>query len=452
MKASVQLDLDKFKAREYQRPLINAFKAGKRKILAIWPRRSGKDLVAWNLMIRAALGKKGIYYYVLPTYSQAKKVLFEGMTNDGTRFQDYIPKELIRSINSTEMKIFLINGSLIQFVGSMDYDRLMGTNPIGCVFSEYSLSDPMALQYMRPILMANGGWLIVISTPRGHNALWDLFNIASTSEDWYCSKLTVDDTQHISLHEIKKEIASGEISEELAQQEYWSSFSHGILGSFYCKELDRMRLDNRITSVPWESSFEVHTSWDIGLDMTSIVFFQVMNNVIHIIDYYENSNLSLDHYIGVIKSKPYTVWGQHIGPHDMANREFTTGISRLDIAKNLGVEFTLAPNVSIMDGIESVRSMLSRCYIDDIKCKRLIKCIENYRQTYDDKRQGYTGVPYHDQFSHGADALRMAALSLNKLIKGLTAQDLDKIYEEAVLGDRPRKGFFRDDDENTPRY
>ena len=446
MKVEDQIVLDKFIAREYQIPLIEAFQKGARKMLAIWPRRAGKDLVAWNLMIRAAWGKKGIYYYILPTYSQAKKVLFDGMTNDSVRFMDFIPRRWIHLTNNTEMKIVLKNGSLIQLVGSFDYDRLMGTNPLGCVFSEYSLSDPMALNYMRPILLANGGWLIVISTPRGHNALWDLYNIASTSQDWYCSKLTVDDTKHISIHEIKKEIASGEISEELAQQEYWSSFSHGILGSFYCKELDRMRNDNRITSVPWESSFEVHTSWDIGLDMTSICFFQVMNNVIHIIDYYENSNLSLDHYIGVIKSKPYTVWGQHIGPHDMANREFTTGISRLDIAKNLGVEFILAPNVSIMDGIESVRSMLSRTYIDETKCKRLIKCIENYRQTYDDKRQGYTGVPYHDQFSHGADALRMAALCISRLTKSTSAEDLNRLYEETVMGQNQKlPPVFRDD-------
>ena len=440
--------LDKFKPRPYQQALIDAFKKYK-KMLCIWPRRGGKDLCCWNIMIEAALDLKGIYYYIYPTYNQGRRALFAGQTNDGLSFvEDYIPKSLVTSINTSEMKITLVNGSTISICGSQEYNRLLGTNPRGIVMSEYATSNPEALRYLRPILMGNNGWLVVNSTPRGHDSLWDLYNIATTSDDWFCSHLTIEDTQHISIAEIQKGIDSGEYSDEFAKQEFWSSFSHGVLGSFYANQLNNMRLQERLGYVPYESNYPVHTSWDIGLDTTAIIMFQVIGACIHIISYYENSNLSLDHYISIVKNQPYTVWGKHIAPHDMANREFTSGISRLDTARELGLSFTLAPNISINDGIEAVKAMLSKCWIDETKCKRLIKCIDNYRQVFDEKTQRYSGKPLHDQFSHGCDALRMMALSLSKLRKGTSPEELTQRYNEAVLGDDAKfPRFFQSDEQ-----
>jgi hypothetical protein len=104
------------------------------------------------------------------------------------------------------------------------------------------------------------------------------------------------------------------------------------------------------------------------------------------------------------------------------------------MASRLGVRFTLAPNLSIMDGIEAVKAMLAKTWIDDGNCKQLIQCIEHYRQKYDEKKQMYTGVPEHDRYSHGADALRMLAVSLPKLVASSTPEELEKRYRETVLG------------------
>lgn len=406
---------------------------------------SGKDLVCFNLLLRAALQKVGIYYAIYPTYSQAKKILFDGMTNSGFKFLSFIPKELIASINASEMKIVLRNNSLIQLVGSTDYDKLMGTNVCGCMISEYGLTDGQAYGYIRPMLNANDGFCMILSTPRGHNCLWELYSVAINSPDWFVSKLTLDETKHIDPMLIEHEIASGETSRDLALQEYWTSFSCGQAGSFYGSIIDRMRLNGQIASVPYESHLVTSTSWDIGLDSTVIIWFQVTaTGLIRIIDFYENQNLSLDHYIGVLKSKHY-LYNKHVAPHDMANREFSTGVSRLELAKRLDVKFTLAPNISIQDGIEATRAMLSKTYIDDVKCKDLVKHLENYRQEYDEKRKTYTGKPLHDIHSHASDALRMLAVALPKVCIGTTADDLDRRYREAMYGTQNQlPKFFRD--------
>src|ERR1044071_9388462 len=152
------------------------------------------------------------------------------------------------------------------------------------------------------------------------------------------------------------------MSEDLIQQEYYTSFTMGVEGSFYAKYLDKMRVNGQISVVPWESAFKVHTAWDIGVrDSTSIIFFQTIGQTVRIIDAYENSKEGLEHYVKVIENKPYS-YGRHIAPHDIGVKEWGSGMTRIEKAKQLGINFTVAPDVSIMDGIESVRSTFSKIW------------------------------------------------------------------------------------------
>ena len=326
-------------------------------------------------------------------------------------------------------------------------NSLMGTNPQICVFSEYALQDPRAYQYIRPILTANYGTAIFLSTPRGKNHLFELYEIARNNpETWFCYKLTIDDTNHIPFSEIEKERQEGIMSEDLIQQEYYTSFTMGVEGSYYAKYLDRMRVKNQIGSVPYEIGFKVHTAWDIGIrDSTTIIFFQTIGQTVRIIDCYENSKVGLEHYINVIKQKEY-IYGKHIAPHDIRVREFTSGISRIDKARALGISFTIAPDLSVEDGIESVRSSLGKMWIDDIKCKPLIKALENYRQEWDIRHKVYKPHPLHDWSSHWADSMRYLCISLPKTKDGLSPEELDKRYNESRMGNESNiPHIFRDD-------
>jgi hypothetical protein len=224
------------------------------------------------------------------------------------------------------------------------------------------------------------------------------------------------------------------MSEDMFLQEFYCSFSAGIEGAYYAKYINNMRLKNQIGTIPWESSFPVYTAWDIGVrDSTTIIFFQTINNAVNIIDSYENSKEGLEHYVSVIKSKPY-VYGKHIAPHDIAVKEWGSGQTRLEKAKNLGVFFHTATNIPLMDGIESVRSLFSRLYIDESKNAKLIKALESYRQEWDSKHKIYKTNPLHDASSHYADAMRYLAVSLPKTKDTLTQQDLDKMYQEVYYG------------------
>lgn len=447
MPQETTINLDKFVPRDYQVPVFDAIEdKGFKRVMCIWPRRAGKDITAWNLCIRELLRSTKTIYYIFPTFASGRKILWDAIDNDGFRILDYLPQELVDSRHEQYMRIRLKNGSHFQIIGSDSYDTtLVGTNPHMVIFSEFALSDSEAYKFVRPILSANGGKLVIVSTPRGRNFFYDMYNVAlQNPDDWFVSHLTVEDTKHISIDEIMKERELGEMSEDLQQQEYWTSFTKGVEGSYYSKYVDRLRLNGQIGSVPWEPQYPVHTSWDIGVrDSTAIIFFQIVGQTIKVIDYYENSKEGLEHYINVLNGKPYT-YGKHVGPHDIRNREFSTGITRWEKARQLGVTFDVADKLSLMDGIEAVRSTLPRMWFDEKKCKILIKSLENYRQEYDSKKKIYKTTPLHDKFSHASDSARYLAIHLPKLRTGMTPDDLEKLRSEAWYGKQSNiPKFFR---------
>lgn len=441
--------LNEFKPRSYQAPVLKALAQGYKRVLAILPRRAGKDITALNYVIRQMWEEPGVYYYIFPTYSQAKKVIWDSMTNEGKRILDYFPEELVLQMNSQEMKIRTVakggKTSLFQLIGSDNYDSLMGTNPRGCVFSEYALQDPLAYQYIRPILTANGGWALFISTPRGKNHLWSLYQLAKESPDWFSYKLTIEDTEHIPMKEIERERREGLMSEDMIQQEYYTSFDMGIEGSYYSRYIDKCKRESRIGVVPWENGFKVHTSWDLGVrDSTSIIFFQTIGQTVRIIDCYENSKQGLEHYAEILANKPY-LYGTHIAPPDIRVKEWGSGITRFEKARQLGINYTIAAIHEVPDGIEAARSLFSKLWIDKEKGSDLIKSLENYRQEYDSKKKVYLPRPLHDWSSHFADSFRYLAIALPKTADGLSSQDLEALQQEALYGsDAKLPQFFQD--------
>ena len=427
-----RIKLKKFKFRPYQIPIVDAVENKKHKrVLVILPRRAGKDMTLLQIVLRQALRKTCTIFYIFPSFSNVRKAIWDAITIDGTKIIDYFPDELCTK-NNTEMKITFINGSIVQFLGSTEYDRLRGTNPYMVVFSEYAYQNPQAYATIRPILAANNGVAIFASTPFGKNHFWDLYQLAKHSPDWFCYKKTVDETQHISPENLALE--KSQMSHDMFMQEYYVSFERGVAGSVFAKILNEIENNRQITYVPWERSFPVHTAWDIGYaDNTAIIFFQVIGKSVHIIDFYENNQQSLEHYIKYLDTKPYK-YGRHIAPHDIANHSFSTGVSRMEMASRLGVNFTIADKLPIQDGIEAAKVLLSRCYIDKENCQKLIKDLNLYRYEWDERRQMYKNTFFHGPESHSVDAFRYMSVMINKISYTTSPEELKERYRRSLYG------------------
>ena len=438
----MEMDLQlEFQPRSYQLPIIKALNSGTKRAVWVVHRRGGKDVTAFNWCIFQLLLNPGwTAYHILPTYSQAKKVIWDSSTNDGKRILDYIPAELVDSKNGQQMQIRLTNGSLYQLIGSDNIDSLVGTNPKIIIFSEYAIQSPIAWDYLRPILDVNKGYAVFISTPRGKNHFYDLVTRARSNPEWFCEVLSVKDTDVLSEKDIESIRAEG-VSEELIQQEYYCSFTRGVEGSYYGKLIEKAREEKRICNVPYETRSNVHTAMDLGVsDSTSVTYWQEVGGELRIIDYDEWQGEPLAYLAKTLQNKPY-VYGTHYLPHDGGSRSLEKARTPQDALWELGVKTTVLPReLEIQTGIENVRSMLSTVFIDSNKCSHMIKCLENYHKKYNEKLQNYSDSPLHDWTSHCADSVRMMALARITFGRGpgsLTPEKLQQMKSNAGFGPKP---------------
>ena len=413
-----------FEPRDYQIPIFEAIDEGIKRIIMVWHRRAWKDKACFNIIVKKAAEDVWIYYYVFPTYSQGKKAVWDWIDKDWWKTIKHIPDEIIKRKNDTEMKVELINGSIIQIIGSDNVDSIVWTNPIWIVFSEYSLQSPAVWDFLRPILAENGWWAIFNFTPRWDNHAKELLDMARANDKWLVSIQTVLDTKAITpevLEEERKEIILKNWSDAIFQQEYYCSFDAWIAGNYYAEILSELEKNNHRTVVPYDPWLDVYTVWDLWInDSTAIWFWQRLGKEIRIIDHYENNWEGLSHYVGVLREKWYRYWTMYL-PHDAQARSVQTWKTVEEKMYEYWFnDIQIVPRLSVLDGINSARAILPYCYFDKDKTERGRKCLKNYHKEFDDKRTAYKW-PEHDWSSHSADAFRYLAV-VNELINWDTNQ------------------------------
>lgn len=213
----------KFEPRSYQVPFLSAWDSGVKRLILVGHRRLGKDKMVFANLSKKMMERVGTYFYFLPTYNQARKVIWTGADSQGFRFLDHFPKEIIKNVNETEMRIILTNGSMLQLIGADNIDRIVGTNPIGVVFSEYALMKPDVWDLISPILTENGGWAVFVYTPRGQNHAYALLKMAQKNTKWHVEILPVSKTHAVPEVDLLEQRAT--MSEALYLQEYECDFT-----------------------------------------------------------------------------------------------------------------------------------------------------------------------------------------------------------------------------------
>ena len=227
--------------RHYQLPLLKYMQPNKPNLRAVaaWHRRAGKDLTSVNVMALKAFQRRGLYLYVGPFQNQIRRIIWQGQDKDGRKFIDFIPRDLVARKSEQEMSLTLTNGSVVQLLGADNPDKLVGINPLGIVFSEYSLCDPVAWQLTSPILNENGGWALFNGTPRGQNHFFKLLERAKADKEWYASHLSVTKTKAMTPDQLRK-ARNESTSEAKFQSEYMCSFHTPVEGAYYGEIMTRI--------------------------------------------------------------------------------------------------------------------------------------------------------------------------------------------------------------------
>ena len=445
----------RFVPRDYQRPFWRAMDTGCKRAVLLYHRKAGKDLLCLNKAIDLSVERKGSYYYYFPSAQWGRKALWEQRTSDteGRSFLDYFPPGSIRRKNDTEMVIETVWDATFRIQGT-DNLEIVGPNPVGVVFSEYSLQDPRAWGLIQPILRANDGWAVFNYTPRGRNHAFRLWNIANEAKDWFAQKVTIDDTGLIDPKVIEQDIKRGLISRAMAMQEYLCSFSSVQDGAYYGEAMAWLRDHGRIRKVQHNATSPVYTAWDPGFT-TAVWWFQIIGMDIMVLRSEQQHGWGMERWAErmlELSEKEGYRYGGHWAPFDTeANNAYraVAGKSLLETARENGLHFNVLDlEKRVADGIERTRKFLYSCWIDDTDALEGLDALEGYveakQERSDPDNPVFKGKPAENRYLHLADAMRymsMSAPRVRNIRAAIEREELGETITSSSVIDHHGSGY-----------
>jgi len=204
-------------------------------------RQAGKSTMALNELCRRAWENPGTtYWFVSPTFDQSR-VQYRRLVG-----MLYACPEVFQKKNQTELRVKLINNSQIRFVSGESLHNLRGETLNGAVIDEVRDQDPdLWPQVLRPMLSTTGGWASFVSTPRGFDLFFDLFERSKTDSNWAGFQAPSTCNPLFTAEEF--EAAKKELAEPVFAQEILAQFRDLYNGAAYINFSD--------ANTAWQSPF-----------------------------------------------------------------------------------------------------------------------------------------------------------------------------------------------------
>ena len=258
-------------------------------------RRWGKSVLSQLIVLQWATKEVGTFWIVSPTYRAGKMIHWRGLQHILAK-TNWIAKK-----NEVELSITLKNGSIIELKGAENPDALRGVKLRGLVIDEIASIrnwDWLWSEVLRPTLTDYQAPALFISTPKGYNHFYELFQKGQNTNagDYQSWRFTSYDNPYIPKGEIDN--AKKELTEDTFQQEYMADFRK-YTGLVY-KEFSR--------EVHVLEPFDIPDGWSIyrGIDFgstnpTVCLFIAVDgdDNWFVVDEHYATGN-TIDYHAGII--------------------------------------------------------------------------------------------------------------------------------------------------------
>lgn len=361
------------------------------------------------------------YWHMMPEAEQARKAMWTAINSmtGKRRIDEAFPQEIRETTREQEMFIRFKNGSTWQVVGSDNYNSLVGAGTAGMVFSEWALANPNAWSFFRPMVKQNKGWALFITTPRGRNHAFKMYEAAKNKPNWFSERVTAKESPVFSEQDLAEErqeyieAMGDDDGDQMFAQEYLCSFDAPMIGSYYGRVLREAEEDGRISKAPYDPSYPVHIILDIGFgDDTAMWFVQQVGAETRFIDYAAYGGFAADHGAALIQEKKY-VLGNVILPHDAESGNSASDKTFAAIFRRYGFKVVVLPRTAnVQHDINAARNLIKLALFDKEKCAKGLECLQAYHREWDDDRKCFRDKPHHDWSSHAADALRYTAVGL----------------------------------------
>lgn len=336
-------------------------------------RRAGKTTLAIEEIKGKAIYTKANIAYIAPTYQQARDIAWETLKKE--------MQGAIISINESRLEIKVKNTlgteSMITLKGWESIESLRGQSFDMLVIDEVAMMRNFWTSWqevIRPTLTDRKGEVMFISTPRGFNHFYELYNMHLTDKDYASFHFTTYDNPHIDPTEVEK--SKLEITETRFAQEYLADFKK-VEGLVY-KEFDRTR--HLYEKLPENTHFEYLGGVDFGFTHPAAVthVYKTPNNDYYVENEYYQKGRTENQIADYIASCKFN----RVYP-DPENPSAIQVLAN----KNVNIREVTKGKNSVKSGIDRVRDLFkqNKLHINK-RCVNLIGELESY--SYGDSKDG----------------------------------------------------------------
>ena len=353
-------------------------------------RRFGKTMLSIDQMKGCASQPNKRVCYIAPTFQQARDIVWEALRKDC--------EQAAQSINEARLEIKLFNGSIIKLQGWESIEAIRGQKYDLVILDEVAMFRNFWMSWqeaIRPTLIDNRGEAIFISTPKGFNHFYDLFNMQETDSDFKSFKYTTYDNPHIPVDEIDK--SRNQLGPDRFAQEFMADFTktEGLVFKEFQRQVHLMSPE-KLKDIHFR---ETLVGVDFGFTNPCAVLTvkRDSSDTYYVTsEWYERGRTDIEvaEYVASIS----------------ANRVYPDPEAPAAIVelrkKGVNVRTVTKGKDSIKNGIDKVRELfLANKLKISTDCKNLIMELEMY--SYPDARGGVTSAEKPlDEYNHALDALR----------------------------------------------
>lgn len=352
-------------------------------------RRFGKStLASWEMFGKAVAKKDRRIVYIAPTYQQARDIVWSELLK--------VCQSTIKKVNESRLELTITTAeggtSTLFLRGWESIETLRGQKFDFVVIDEVAMMRNFWENWqevIRPTLTDKKGEVLFISTPKGFNHFYDLYN--TQDEDYASFHFTTYDNPHLPLEEIDK--AKKELPEDRFYQEYMADFRKQE-GLVY-KEFNRDKhLFDDFT--PRRGVAEVLAGVDFGFTNPSVVLrveHDTDNHYWVTREWYKTGQTNAQ-VIEMCKTMGINTFYPDPAEPDRILEMQNAGLSCREVSKD------------IKKGIDSVRELFKQGRLHIHKdCVRTIAELETYAYPESVSGKNEYEVPIKEN-DHAMDALR----------------------------------------------
>ena len=360
-------------------------------------RRWGKSYLSMSQMAKFARYPNKKIFYVAPTYRQAKQIIWDDLK------EKMIACRWAKKINESDLTIRLVNNSIIHLRSADNPDSLRGISIDHLIMDECAMIDHKTwTEVLRPALSDRKGHAMFITTPKGHNWVYDLYQQAHNLDDWFPYQSTTLAGGMVSEEEI--EAAKSELDDKSFRQEYEATFETYAGMIYYNWSPERNVQRRPVDDIPRNEI--LHVAMDFNVTPLVAAICRVTGNEIHVIDEIKMDGSNTYEMADELKHR-YPNNRLWVYPDASGQaRKTSSNTSDHNILRQAG--FTIKAkgvNPPVKDRIAAMNASLLSATGDvrltvEPKCKNLINCVS--KQTY---KEGTQVPDKSSDLDHFNDAL-----------------------------------------------